>query len=312
MDKTNTGHLCGSLYRESGSWTVAVEILDVHYFDQQDWFVFARKYSHSSEWKNFPLKRHFFFSDFGGEDGVAKQAALDFQQQVTNLFGANINNHWNTNANGDIEMDIDYAGVATFIGPVNRVPDPPDYGFFTRKMLVSPESIDKMLPHLWCRREHNGRFDIVALIEGKIITAPSFIMGPVPDGFVIDHKNGDTTDNRLQNLRIATYKTNAENRGIHKPHSSGVPGVTVVRNSKKEPAGYQASWVENTKSRSARFMTKTHGSEKKALEAAIAHRYAMEDKHDIQSRRRTLLSMQETSTDTLDDNERLVKRARVE
>ncbi|WP_456710733.1 HNH endonuclease [Bradyrhizobium sp. USDA 4452] len=46
-----------------------------------------------------------------------------------------------------------------------------------------------------------------------------------PPGFVIDHVNGDTLDNRRMNLRIATVEQNAKNRRLARNNTSGVTGV---------------------------------------------------------------------------------------
>ncbi len=35
--------------------------------------------------------------------------------------------------------------------------------------------------------------------------------GPIPEGIFIDHKNGVRTDNRIENLRLCTNKTNLQN-----------------------------------------------------------------------------------------------------
>lgn len=49
--------------------------------------------------------------------------------------------------------------------------------------------------------------------------------GEKPDGLV-DHKNCDTTDNRIENLRLATRKGNADNASKRKDNKSGVKGVS--------------------------------------------------------------------------------------
>jgi HNH endonuclease len=41
----------------------------------------------------------------------------------------------------------------------------------------------------------------------------------------IDHCNGDNSENKIQNLRLATRQQNIMNKGIHKNNKSGVPGV---------------------------------------------------------------------------------------
>jgi hypothetical protein len=53
--------------------------------------------------------------------------------------------------------------------------------------------------------------------------------GEWPYGYV-DHINGIRSDNRIENLRIATVSQNTFNRGVQKNNKHGIKGVTPVGN----------------------------------------------------------------------------------
>jgi len=53
-----------------------------------------------------------------------------------------------------------------------------------------------------------------------------YMFGHIPEGFYIDHINGNKLDNRLENLRLATNNQNQQNRPAPKNSSSGYRGVT--------------------------------------------------------------------------------------
>lgn len=55
------------------------------------------------------------------------------------------------------------------------------------------------------------------------------ITGDDPTGFEIDHINGDKSDNRFSNLRLATSQTNKANCGLTKSNNSGFKGVHRFR-----------------------------------------------------------------------------------
>lgn len=51
-----------------------------------------------------------------------------------------------------------------------------------------------------------------------------YVHGEWPPG-IVDHINGDRTDDRVSNLRIATHSQNLYNRGAQRNNSSGFKGV---------------------------------------------------------------------------------------
>ena len=53
------------------------------------------------------------------------------------------------------------------------------------------------------------RFDGTLALEHRAIW--ELHNGPIPDGLVIDHINRDKTDNRIENLRVATRSQNNHN-----------------------------------------------------------------------------------------------------
>lgn len=67
--------------------------------------------------------------------------------------------------------------------------------------------------------------------------------GPVPDGFVPDHKDRNPINNRLQNLRLATQDQNAQNATRRKDNLLGLKGVTYNKVTQKYAARIQANGV---------------------------------------------------------------------
>lgn len=52
-----------------------------------------------------------------------------------------------------------------------------------------------------------------------------YVYGEMPDG-LIDHINGDPSDNRISNLRLANHEQNGYNSKLHKTNTSGIKGVS--------------------------------------------------------------------------------------
>lgn len=61
--------------------------------------------------------------------------------------------------------------------------------------------------------------------------------GPIPSGMFIDHVNGVKTDNRIENLRLATRSQNMMNRPRQDNNKSGFKGVYLDKKSNTWRAG---------------------------------------------------------------------------
>jgi hypothetical protein len=85
----------------------------------------------------------------------------------------------------------------------------------------------------------------------------------------IDHINGNTKDNRLENLRDVSHRENLRNKKIYKNNTSGTIGVSFD----KSKQGYQASIQINGKSKNLGVF--------KNKEEAIAARAAANIKYNF-------------------------------
>lgn len=77
-------------------------------------------------------------------------------------------------------------------------------------------------------------------VYGSHVLAWAIVTGEWPEG-MLDHEDGDGTNNRWQNLRAASSRINAQNVGLSKRNKLGVQGVIAM------PSGtYRASIVVGT------------------------------------------------------------------
>lgn len=81
----------------------------------------------------------------------------------------------------------------------------------------------------------NGLGYVQVMVDRQPMTAHrivwAMVHGSWPNGH-IDHINGDTADNRPENLREATHAENLQNRGLPRNNTLGVKGVGVTANGK--------------------------------------------------------------------------------
>ncbi|MDI9407802.1 MAG: HNH endonuclease [Candidatus Pacebacteria bacterium] len=75
------------------------------------------------------------------------------------------------------------------------------------------------------RREYSGMTSVFVKMH--------VLIGSPPDGFLVDHINGNGIDNRRANLRHATRAQNSRNQGIASHNTSGFKGVSIKKGAKK-------------------------------------------------------------------------------
>ena len=94
--------------------------------------------------------------------------------------------------------------------------------------------------------------------------------GDIPDGLVVDHIDGNSLNNNLNNLRLVTQEENCKNRRKSKNNSSGHHGVTI------DSYSCRATWVDSDGiKKSKRFNIRKLGFEE-ALRQASEYRKSMD------------------------------------
>jgi hypothetical protein len=88
----------------------------------------------------------------------------------------------------------------------------------------------------------------------------SLYNGPIPDGFEIDHINGDRADNRIENLRCVSRARNHRNTKRNWNNSSGTTGVyyssskqrwcaEIMKDGKRQHIGFFVSLEDAVRAR---------------------------------------------------------------
>lgn len=88
--------------------------------------------------------------------------------------------------------------------------------------------------------------------------------GKIPEGFVVDHLDGNGLNNKLSNLRIVTEQWNSHNQKMKSTNTSGKTGVHL----KKEKSGY-LRWIAQWNDLNSRRMQKSFSVSKYGYDIAL-------------------------------------------
>ena len=131
------------------------------------------------------------------------------------------------------------------------------------QLLVDKKYVPLLKKHHWFWNKYNGRGYAGTKFKRKTLLLHRFIIKDIPHGFIVDHVNRNSRDNRRCNLRICTHAENMRNHVISRRNTSGITGVRWVKRCRK----WDAYWVEEGKLRRQLFYKKLDAVNCRALKA---------------------------------------------
>lgn len=96
--------------------------------------------------------------------------------------------------------------------------------------IVDDDRFEELSKFKWCARDSG--WGVYAGRGQPFVYLHRFLIGAMP-GQIVDHKNGDSLDNRVDNLRFCTTSQNAANTNKNKLGISGLKGVTWDKSGRK-------------------------------------------------------------------------------
>lgn len=203
------------------------------------------KYSRSKLWKD--VSQQGYIVEIY-KDGLSNQDALILENQLIDRF-TDIVNRSTQKRIDTIPMGEYFAVDTNSPSGVSRIKQSWTGVYFSGKL--GPTGRKKI--------EDGVCTGWVICYKNRAIPAHRFIWemtyGVIPDGYVVDHIDGNPLNNDILNLRAVTVSENTRNRKKHCKNSSGVTGVSFKAN------GFEARVVINDKSIFKRYGCRKYGYE---------------------------------------------------
>lgn len=91
-----------------------------------------------------------------------------------------------------------------------------------RQILVDDADHESIVAHSWYLEKSRSKTYLRSRIDGKLVRLHQFILGETAKGKVVDHINGNTFDNRRENLRVCSGGQNIQRGYLKKNKYMGV------------------------------------------------------------------------------------------
>jgi len=92
--------------------------------------------------------------------------------------------------------------------------------------IVDADKFEELSKYNWCYTFTGRNSYVVTYVENEHITMHSYLLGK-KSNMVIDHINGDSLDNRIENLRFVSYSLNNQNKIKRDGTTSKYIGVSL-------------------------------------------------------------------------------------
>lgn len=115
---------------------------------------------------------------------------------------------------------------------------PIKYKSIIKNVIIDIDDIEKCKKYKWCIQEaktskSNNYIRVCCHINNKTIKLHRYILNETNPSIEIDHINGNTLDNRKNNLRLCKHINNMKNQKLNKNNTSGYKGVYYNKTTNK-------------------------------------------------------------------------------